>query len=73
MRIRWVGYGVRGFLKEAERGLYWDMICPNAEQRFKVLRFWERHGLLATQEAFGVARPARPARTGCASVAGPRR
>jgi transposase-like protein len=32
------------------------MICHSAEQRLKVLQFWERHGLLATQEAFGVSR-----------------
>jgi hypothetical protein len=30
------------------------MICDSAEQRLKVLQFWERHGLAATQEAFGV-------------------
>jgi len=32
------------------------MICKSAEQRLNVLRFWERHGLAATQEAFGVSR-----------------
>jgi transposase-like protein len=50
------GYRVKGFLAVADRALYWDTICKSAEQRFKVLRFWERHGLLATQEAFGVSR-----------------
>ena len=56
MQIQWVGYRVKGFLSAADRGLYWDMICTNAAERLKVLRFWERHGLLATQEAFGVSR-----------------
>jgi transposase InsO family protein len=32
------------------------MISSSAEQRLKVLQFWERHGLSATQEAFGVSR-----------------
>jgi hypothetical protein len=40
----------------ADGALYWDMICQSAEQRLKVLLFWERHGLAATQEAFGVSR-----------------
>ena len=56
MQIRWVGYRVKGFLRTADQALYWDMICPSAEQRLKVLQFWERHGLKATQEAFGVSR-----------------
>jgi transposase InsO family protein len=56
VQIRWIGYRVKGFLDVADRGLYWDMICKSAEQRLNVLRFWERHGLLATQEAFGVSR-----------------
>ena len=33
------------------------MISAEAEQRFRILCFWEKHGLLATQEeAFGVSR-----------------
>lgn len=56
MQIRWVGYRIKGFQAVADRGLYWDMICKSAEQRLAVLRFWERHGLDATQEAYGVSR-----------------
>jgi transposase InsO family protein len=56
VQIRWIGYRVKGFLAAADRGLYWDMICKSAEQRLNVLRFWEHHGLSATQEAFGVSR-----------------
>jgi transposase InsO family protein len=48
--------GIRGFATVADRGLYWDMICKSAEERLKVLRFWERHGLQAAKEAFGVSR-----------------
>jgi transposase InsO family protein len=32
------------------------MICRDAEERLRVLRFWERHGREAAEEAFGVAR-----------------
>jgi transposase InsO family protein len=32
------------------------MICPTAEDRLRVLQFWERHGLDATREAFRVSR-----------------
>lgn len=32
------------------------MICKTAEERYRILCFWERHGLLATQEAYGVSR-----------------
>jgi transposase InsO family protein len=56
VQIRRIGYRIRGFLRAADRGLYWDMICKSAEQRLNVLRFWERHGLAAAQEAFGVSR-----------------
>ena len=56
MQIRWVGYRVKGFLQVADRALYWDMICESAEQRLRVLQFWERHGLAAVREAFGISR-----------------
>jgi transposase InsO family protein len=56
VQIRAIGYRVKGFLAVADRALYWDMICKSAEERLKVLQFWERHGLSATQEAFGVSR-----------------
>ena len=48
--------GIRGFATVANRALYWDMICKTAEDRLKVLKFWDRHGLDATQEAFEVSR-----------------
>ena len=37
MRIKWIGYGIEGFKAVADRALYWEMICSNAEQRLKVL------------------------------------
>ena len=56
MRIIRIGAGIRGFRAVADRGLYWAMICQDAEERLRVLRFWERHGRAATQEAFAVSR-----------------
>ncbi|MFK2901320.1 helix-turn-helix domain-containing protein [Dyella jejuensis] len=32
------------------------MISADAQQRYRIVCFWEKHGLLATQEAFGVSR-----------------
>ena len=56
MQTRWIGYRVKGFIAIADRALYWDMICKTADERYKILLFWQRHGLGATQEAYGVAR-----------------
>ena len=33
------------------------MITETAKQRTRILAFWEKYGLLATKEAFGVSRP----------------
>ena len=56
MQVRWIGYRVKGFLAVADRALCWSMISADAEQRFRILCFWEKHGLVATREAFGVSR-----------------
>jgi transposase InsO family protein len=56
VQIKWIGYGIKGFKAVADRALYWDMICKSAEERYKILGFWERHGLGATQEAFHLSR-----------------
>jgi len=56
VQVRWIGYRVKGFLAVADRALCWSMISADAEQRFRILCFWEKHGLVATREAFGVSR-----------------
>jgi transposase InsO family protein len=56
MQVHWIGKGIKGFATVADRALYWDMICHSAEERLRVLQFWERHGLAATREAFDVSR-----------------
>lgn len=56
MQVGYIGYRVKGFLSIADHALYWGMICKTAEARYQVLCFWEKHGLTATLEAFGVSR-----------------
>lgn len=56
MQVGYIGYRVKGFLRTANRALYWSMITKTAEDRLKMLAFWDRHGLAAAQEAFRVSR-----------------
>ncbi|MFZ5537927.1 MAG: integrase core domain-containing protein [Pseudomonadota bacterium] len=56
MQIHRVGYGIRGFYRIAELGHLWAMTPKDAQERFKILQFWDKHGLEATMEAFGVSR-----------------
>lgn len=57
MRILRLSHGVRGFIRLADYALRWSrMIAQTAQDRARILAFWERQGLSATQEAFGVSR-----------------
>lgn len=50
--------GTKGFISIANYMLrFRDMITQEAQRKVTILTFWERHGLLATKEAFGVSRP----------------
>ena len=47
----------KGFISTWERMIrFRDMISEQAQQRCRILTFWERHGTEATVEAFGVSR-----------------
>jgi len=49
--------GVRGIVSVYHQGLrYRDMITRIALDRIKVLDFWQKHGLVATMDAFSVKR-----------------
>ena len=49
--------GTKGFISTWERMLRFQyMISEHAKRRCRILAFWERHGLLATKEAFNVSR-----------------
>ena len=49
--------GTKGFVYTYERLLRFRyMITPHTEERVRILAFWEKHGLVATKEAFKVSR-----------------
>lgn len=51
--------GTKGFISTWERVLrFRDMISEQALTRCRILAFWEKHGIPATSEAFGVSRRA---------------
>jgi len=56
MRIQHIGYRIKGFYQVARLGSLGDMIPQEAHERLKVLQFFEKHRLPATQDAFGVSR-----------------
>ena len=50
--------GTKGFISTWERVIRFRyMITEQAKQRTRILAFWEKHGLVATREAFNVSRP----------------
>ena len=55
MQVRRIGYGIRDFCRVAHLGHLWEMTPRDAQQRLRILHFWQRHGLAATIDAFGVS------------------
>lgn len=49
--------GVKGFLHAYEDGLRYRMLTEKARYKAKVISFWEKHGLVATLDAFPQKRP----------------
>jgi hypothetical protein len=56
MQVKHIGYGIRGFYLVAHLGHLWEMIPKDAQSRLDILKFWDKHGLEATRDAFGVSR-----------------
>ena len=56
MRIGRIGKGVKGFYRVAGYALRWGMVHKDAQRRFDIVQFWNKHGLQATIDAFGVSR-----------------
>jgi len=56
MQVQHIGYRIRGFYRVAALGYLWDMTPKDAQRRFEILRFFDKHGLAATRDAFGVSR-----------------
>ena len=51
MRVQHVGHKIKGFYRLADYALRWGMIATDAQRRWEILRFWQRHGAAATSEA----------------------
>jgi len=57
VQIHRYGWGIRGFGRLSAYGLrFLAMVSEKAQYRYRVLRFWEKHGLEPTVEAFEVNR-----------------
>ena len=50
--------GIKGIVSTYNEALrFRDMITHSAEERVRILAFWQKHGDIATKEAFQVSRP----------------
>ena len=56
MQNQYISYGIRGIYRVADYALRWGMSNTTAQRRYKILCFWEVHGLQATLDAFEVSR-----------------
>ena len=57
MQIRDFSYRIWGFSRLADYAIRWeDMVSEKAKHKARVLSFWAKHGMEATEEAFGVKR-----------------
>ena len=56
MQVQHMGYRIRGFYRVASLGHLGQMTPQDAQERLKILKFFDTHGLAATQDAFGVSR-----------------
>lgn len=50
-----MGYGIGGLNRIRKPGDLWSMAPKNAKRRLRILRFWDKHALAATVEAFEVS------------------
>lgn len=57
MQIHNYSCRIRGFLRLADYAVRWeDMVSEKGKHKARVLSFWAKHGLEATEEAFGIRR-----------------
>ena len=56
MQIHHVGYRIRGFYRVAALGHLWEMPPKEPRRRLEIPRFFDKHGLAATCDAFGMSR-----------------
>ena len=56
MQVQHVGDRIRGFDRVGALWHLWEMTTKDAQERLRILRFWDTHGLPATLDAFEVSR-----------------
>lgn len=56
MQSQHIGHKIKGFYRVASYALRMEQKNETSQHRLKLLKFWSKHGLEATQEAFGVSR-----------------
>lgn len=56
MQFQHVGHRLKGFYRLADYALRWGMIATDAQRRWEILQFWQRHGAAAASEAFQISR-----------------
>lgn len=56
MQIRGYGERIRGFSRLGGYAIRWAMLSEKAQEKARILIFWEKYGLAATMEAFKVKR-----------------
>lgn len=57
MQVQRISYRIRGFVRLADYAIRLSrMVSEQAKKRANILAFWQKHGLLATVEAFQVSR-----------------
>ena len=54
MQIQRINWHIKGLVKIADLAYELDNMSQSANDKFKVLCFWDKHGLQATIDAFGV-------------------
>jgi hypothetical protein len=56
MQYKSIAYRLKSFYKIADLAYELDNMNQSANDKFKILCFWDRHGLQATIDAFGITR-----------------
>ncbi len=56
MGTRSLGWGIRGYSRVQKLARILDMTTATAERRLQALQHWEKYGIQAAQDAFGVSR-----------------
>jgi hypothetical protein len=54
VQIQRINWHIKGLVKIADLAYELDNMSQSANDKFKVLCFWDKHGLQATIDAFGI-------------------